>query len=213
MPSLPATSLVNCEILMKGSIAAEGASVRNVEFVFHFKRTTNVNPVDKGHIAAAFQSSIGAAVLAALNAAYTQSANWVRFLDDALDNYGSTTEAGVGAITGDPLGDFVAVVLQLKTGLRGKSYRGSKHFAPASESDSIGNTINAGAQTNFNAIGTAILAGFTDSDGNIWLPTIFSRHLSQVQTNPTTVVANQITSFVLNKTLGTMRRRKSKTVT
>ena len=197
---------------MKGSIAAEGASVRNVEFVFHFKRTTNVHAVDKGHIAAAFQTAIGSVVLAALNIAYTQTANWVRFLDDALDSYQSTTEAGVGAITGDPLGDLVAVVLQLKTGMRGKSYNGSKHFAPASESDSIGNTINAGAQTNFNAIGTAIVAGFTDSDGNVWLPTIFSRHLSQVRTNPTTVIANQVTSTLLNKTLGTMRRRKSKTV-
>lgn len=211
--ALPSSQIINIEVLMKGtSSASSGGTAKNIENVFHFMRTTNTNPVDKGHIATAFNAGIGAAMIAALNVRYTQTGIWVRYIDDALDAYSVSPVSGVGAITGDSMPDYVSVVIQLKTALRGKSFRGSKHFSPCSESDSAGDVLTTGAVTNFTAIATEILAGFTDSDGNVWVSTVLSRKESTLTPNPTTIVNTPVTSVLLNKSTGTERRRKIRTV-
>lgn len=204
------------EIITKGYAVARGGDVKKFFNIFHFRRTTTVNVLVKANIEGEFNLTVGAAMLAALNVDYTQTAISVRFFENPLDAEEAISETGVGAIGGDRGPDFQAVTIQLKTGVRGKPYRGSKHFGPVAESDTTGDCLVAGAVTRYNAIGGAITTGFTDSDGNIWVPGLKggTRPGSPAQylTVPTTTVWTDITTWLLNKSLGTMRRRRVSTV-
>lgn len=210
-------NLINyVEIVSQATAVARGGGVKNIFNVYHFRRTTTANPVVKANIQTAFQTSIMTPVLAAVNVDYTQSANTLRFFEDPTDAPVSTPQSGVGAISGDRLPDFSAVVIQLKTGARGKVGRGSKHYGPIAESDTTGDDLVAGSVTRFQTLGAAIVAGFTDSNGNVWVPGLKGapRLLSPAQylVAPTTTVWTDIVSYLLNKSLGTMKRRKIKTV-
>lgn len=213
MPVIPSNELIHVEIVMAGVVSGTGVSAKNFFNVFHFRRTNLGLPVDKGQIEAAFQTAIADGIVALLNAAYVQSYNSVRFLDDATDPPEITTHSTAGGITGAAQENFDAVTVQIKTGYRGKNGRGAKHFGPLSNADSVGNTLTSGAITAWQAAMAAYLAGFVDAGANQWLPVIFSRKLSFIKSNPTTVFTNDVTRVVLNKTLGTMRRRKIRTVT
>lgn len=204
---------MNAQVVAYGVSASQGGGTKNIVNVFNFQRTTDVNPLSKTNIEGAFNTAIMTPMLAALSVDYTQTHVTVRFIDDALDAPASVTRAGVGAIAGERLPDYNAAVVQLKTSLRGRRYRGSKHFGPIAESDTDGDLLVPAAQTRFNTLGTAIVTGFTDADGNVWKSTIVSSMPpAQYKVNPTTVVATIVISKVLNKSVGTMRRRKVKTV-
>jgi hypothetical protein len=201
------------EIIVYAYATAIGGTVKNVVNVLHFMRNATILPVDKSDIETTFQSSTWDTVLAALSVSYTQTNTTVRFFDDALDAPISFVEAGVGAIAGDRLPDYNAVTIQLRTAFRGKSYRGSKHLGPIAESSTTGDLLAGGAVTLFEDVGAALVAGFTDGNGNLWVPVIrSSKPPAQYRVNPTTVVANAVISYRLNKSLGTMRRRKVRTV-
>jgi len=204
------------EIVAQAYAVARGGGVKKFYNIYHFRRSATTFPLSKSNINTAFQASIGAAVLAALNVDYTQTANTLRFFENPLDEPLAIPESGVGAISGDRLPDFAAVVTQLKSGIRGKPYRGSKHYGPIAESDTTGDDLVSGAVTRFNAIITAIIAGFTDSDGNVWVPGIKGGvrfgSAAQYEVAPTTTVWTDIINGILNKSLGTMRRRKIQTV-
>jgi hypothetical protein len=209
---LPSTSYNYVEIAMLGTSPALGSNAKPIDNIYHFKRQTNVPPISKTNIESSFQTWIATPVLATLSIGYTQTFNAVRLIDDALDPPALFPEAGVGAISGDRLPDFNSVVIRYTTGLRGRSYRGSKHFGPIAESQTLGDALTSGAITLWNAVRTALISGFTDTDGNIWSLVVLSRKQSKLMVNPTTVVANVINATKLNDTLGTMRRRKVKTV-
>lgn len=210
MPISP--TLITCiEIQMHGVVVAGGSNAKTSVSTWHYRRTTNTNPLSKANIESGFNGATTTAILAALNARYTQAFNTVRFVDDALDAPSQVTRAGVGAISGESLTTAESAYLLYRTGLRGKSYRGSKKLFPFSESDTTLATAdlwNAGALTRLAAINTAFLAGFTDSDGNVWKACVLSRKLSTLATNPTTVVINDITTALVNKRVGTMKKRK-----
>lgn len=207
---IPPNQVEVVEIQQRGIIAAGGSSSVNTNFSWFFKRTSTVPPIDHEKIDIGFQAAIGTVVAAALNARWSQQNNAVRWVNDALDAPMYYPHVLAGSIAGDSMAATLSVYLLLRTGIRGKSYRGSKHLAPASESDTTGggdDILNAAALVRFNNIAGAVLAGFTDTNGNTWVPVIVSRKLSQLVTNPTTVVANQVTSILTNRRLGRMKRR------
>jgi hypothetical protein len=208
--SIPSSQVTDIEIQVRGVIASAGSSAKATNFSFHYKRYATVFPVDHVHINTAFQAAVAVKIGLALNHRWTQSLNTVRFVNDALDAPVFVNEAVVGAIAGDSMATHLTVYMLLKTGIKGKSYRGSKHFAPCSEADTTtggDDILNAAAIITFGNLAAAILAGFTDSDGNVWVPSVLSRFLSQLKTNPTTVVSNQVTAVLVNKRLGRMKRR------
>ena len=204
------------EIVSQAYAVARGGGVKNFFNIYHFRRTTTANPLVRANVQTAFQTAIMAPVLAALNVDYTQTGNTLRFFEDPTDAPITVSQTGVGAIAGDRLPDFSAVVVQLKTGVRGKAGRGSKHYGPIAESDTTGDDLVTGSVTRFDAVGAAIVAGFTDSDGNIWVPGLKGAKRigspAQYIIAPTTTVWTDVTSSLLNKSLGTMRHRKIKTV-
>jgi len=211
--SIPVADIEVAEIQMRGIITGGGAGEVRTSFVFHFRRTANVIAPVKASINTAFQAIISAPIAAALNEDWEGTTNTVRYIDDALDAPAEFSNADVGAITGDRLSSALAAYLLMRTGVKGREYRGSKHLGPFSETDVTHATgcdiFNAGAVTRLTTICTAILGGFTDSTGNIWVPVIVSRKLSQLQFDPTIVVRNDVIQILPNKRVGTETRRKA----
>lgn len=190
--------------------AAGGISVPTVN-VFHFRRTTFVNVFSKGAFEAAFQTNIMASIKAALNIRWNHTMTRVRCINDADDPYQDTIYTETGAITGDSLPSDQSAYLLLRSGVRGRNYRGNKHLGPMSESDTTttSDIFNGGAMTRLAAIGTALVAGFTTGAPVVtYVPCIVSRKGSQTKTNPTTVVSNDVIQVLVNKRVGSMKRRK-----
>jgi hypothetical protein len=204
------------EIKTVCNVTAAGSNTIITNLITHWRRTATVLTVPKTPIDTIYQSSIYVPVAAALNARSVQARNEIRYLDDANDPYTSFSHAVVGSIAGDAMATQDAAFLLLRTALRGRSYRGSKHLGPMSESDSTAGTenlFNAACLARLATIAAAILAGFTDSTGNVWLPVIVSRRPpSQLSVNPTTVVKNDVTAALVKKTIGSMLHRKAKSI-
>jgi hypothetical protein len=208
---IPSNQITHVEIKVNAHSAAGGSTVKQFVNTFHFRRTGTVLAVPKGPIDTAFQAAIMVPVLAALNLRYVQTFNTVRYLNDALDPPNQFNHANVGGVAGDsmPLHNYVFTLF--RTGLRGKSFRGGVRLGPIAESATTTGTddiLNAGAIALFAAVNAAILAGFTDATGNIWLPSLVSRKLSQLTKNPTNVQANDVSAVLTNKRIGKMKRRE-----
>lgn len=210
---IPLNQVTVAEIQLRGLITGGGAGEVRTNFVFHFRRTAvAVDPV-KASINTAFQGAISAPIAAALNEDWEARINAIRYVNDALDAPTEFTNSDEGAITGDRLQSYSTAYLLMRSAVRGREYRGSKHLGPFSETDVTHATgcdiFNAAAMTRLNTIATAIQDGFTDSTGNIWVPCILSRKLSELQDNPTTVITNDVVQVLVNQRLGTEIRRKA----
>lgn len=209
--SIPAIEQEVVEIVQKGTVAAAGSNAKYSEQVLHFRRTPTITPVDKSNVEAAYQVAIGGTIALALNERYTQQFVSVRIVNDALDQPVEFAENDAGAVTGDSMALTTSAYLIKRTGIRGRSYMGSLKLYPLSESQTTNGTddeLNAGALTVFGNVASAILAGFTDSDGNNWVPVVLSRKLSTLTSNPTNVVASTVVSIAVRKTMGVMRHRR-----
>jgi len=211
---MPYTPIVGSivEIAAQGIMAAAGSSSKNVASIFHYRLATLTAPATKTAVEAAFQTAIMIPFTNAASNRYTQTANLVRFVDDALDSPTSTTRAVAGAIATDSQPTLAAVYMLFRTAKRGKSYRGSKHFPAVSEIDSTGDILTGGGLALWQTLRTAVATALTDALGNVWNLSLLSRTLSSLTVNPTTVIANDVTTVLLNKTIGTMRRRRVATV-
>jgi len=204
---IPLADVRVAEIVMKGLIAAGGSNAVPTAFVFHYRRlATSVDP-SKSALNTIFSSTVAAPIAAALNVDWSGSLHDIRWVNDATDQYASFTATEVGAITGDRLSSFTAAYILLRTGLRGRKYRGAKHFGPMSESDIGDDVYQAGALTRLNAILAAMLTTLTDSTGNQWKLAILSRKLSSMKDNPTTIITNDVTQGLVRASIGTMRGR------
>lgn len=205
-----ASTSVCVEIATLAVAASEGGGVKNFANIYHFRRPSPTGTLNKANVETAFNTAITPSVLAALSIDYTQTMDNVRMIDDALDPILSVTRSGVGGRGGERLPDFCAVGMRMNSATRGRFARGSKHYGPIAESDSIGDVfLNPAAIARFQAIAAAVLAGFTDSDGNLWQPVILSRKPpAQYLTNPVTLVTYPCIACIVNKTIGIMKRRK-----
>jgi len=204
------------EIKTVANCASAGSNSRTINIVSHWRRTGIVLTVPKTPIDTAYQAAIAVPIFAALNLRCTQSNNQIRYMDNADDPYNLIAHAVVGSIAGDSMPTDQAAYLLFRTALRGRSYRGSKHLAPMSETDTTvasDDLFNAACLARLATIAAAFVAGFTDSTGNVWVPCILSRRPpAQYSINPTTVVSNDVTSVLVKKTVGSMLHRKVKSV-
>lgn len=199
------------EIISYATLAAGGASTRPANNVWHYYRNNTTPPFSKAHVEAVFQTSVMADLLLCLSTAYGQTKTTVRCFDDALDAPVGFAETGVGALTTARSPDFEAATMRLNTGLRGKPFRGFKHFSGLVEASSLGDALTSGALTLFNGVCAALMTGLTDLDGNNWIPGIkTNKSPAQYKTNPTNVIFTPLTSATMNPLLTTMRRRRAK---
>lgn len=208
-----------CEIISYATVVARGGGTKNVQNVFHFRRTAAALPVVATAIEAAFNTDIMSKVLLHLSVDYVQARNTVRFFEDADHSPVPVSRAGVGAIVGQRYETFTSSLLVLKTTQRGQSGIGKKFFGPLGESQINGDTLEATAVTTLTDIGTALMAGFTDATGNLWVPGLkggkrkYIEPGPQYRVNPTVTYWLDVVTFIANKSLSTMRRRRIKTVT
>jgi len=213
MPPAPVV-FFTAEIVMKGAAAAAGGSSVPINNVYHFQRRSSANPLSAVNVEAAFDAAIAAPVLAFLNARYGQTTTDVRFLESTSSPVTTVARTGVGAIPNDSMASECVAYLNVRTQYRGKSYKGNKKYGPLSETDSTttSDVLNAGAITRLGAIATALLAGFTDSDGNVWDYGILSRSFSVLDANPVTIEWNKATLIQARHSIGGMDKRKIKSV-
>lgn len=212
---IPANQITHVEVFAKMIATSGGSNNRNLSPVFVYRRTSTVNPVTKAAFESVFQSTVCIPLLAALNNRVTQVANDVRWVNDALDAPVPVARAVVGGVAGDSMAMQAAVYVLFRTGLRGKSYRGSKHFGVISEADTTApdsDILNAAALARFATLVTALGTPLVDANGNTWVPSILSRIQSKLVKNPTDVKANDVSLVLLNKRIGRMSRREVKSV-
>jgi len=208
-----AAQLRTVEIVIKGLASAQGSDSQEVINVFHFRRTATTNDVVKGNVGTAFTTAVVTPLIAALNVTYGVSELYIRMLEDVTDAYHVHTVAGAplaGAITGDRRKPSESAFLLLKTPYRGRSYRGSKRLGPMSESDTTAGTadlFNAACLTRLTTIADAIMAGFASSEGNNWVPVIWSRKQSDMTTVPATVQSYDLSQILVNKRIGSQKSR------
>lgn len=211
MPYVPVLGSI-AEVIMKGVYAAAGSSSKNIASVFHYRLGLIAAPPTKTALEAKFQLVVGAAFIAAANVRYTQQSTSVRWIDDATDPAVDFAESGPGAIATDSLPVDECVSMLFRTGLRGKSYRGAKRFVGANEIDTTGDVLTGAGLARWQTLQTACFTTLVDALGNNWVPSVLARSLSILDSNPTNVVANDVTQVLLNKNTGVMRRRRVTTV-
>lgn len=213
-PFAGVTSYIEIKTLL--SVTAGGSNGKTLNIISHWRRTATTATLNKTNIDTAYQAAIAVPIFAALNARATQTFNQIRSMDDANDGYLAVAHAVVGSIAGDSEMTDVAAFMLFRTNLRQRSGRGNKHFAPMSESDKTSGTDdvwNAGCLARLATIAAAFIAGFTDANGNVWVPCIMSRRPpAQYAINPTTIVSNDVVQAVANKRIGSMNHRKVKSV-
>lgn len=200
------------EVSLTGTIAAAGGTSVPLAMVFMFRRTSFTNPVSKSEIADAFDTAYMGTLKAAMNNRANISAIKVRCVNDAEDLAHSKTVDHDGAIATDSLPSDSVAVIQLKSAVRGKWAQGRKYFGPLSEADTTGDVLTGDGLTRMQAVRDKMDDGFTDASGNTYVPAVLSRKYSQIASNPTTVVVNDIVSCVLNKNISRLGRRKQRTV-
>lgn len=212
--SIPLTSVLTAEIVLKGVLAAGGSNAKNCANVFHYRRTgTSVDPV-KASLWTIFNSTIVQELLDLLNVDVGSVSGQIRWVDDAEDTYSDHTPTpnAAGQVTGERYPSVVCVSCLFRTAKRGRNYRGAKRFFGISEADGVDDVLSGTPLTNWTTFKALLDDPLTDSDGNVWNPCVLSRSLSQLTANPTTVVRNDITAVLLNKNLGRMDRRRVATV-
>ena len=211
--SIPAGSIQNVSINILGTLATGGSSVTPAQNLFTYRRLATTAPFTKTAVNTIFQTNVITPLLAATNVRYTPTNLSIRVLDDFNDAEAIFAVAGNGAIATDSYASNAAVYMLYRTALRGRSFRGSKHFAGLSEVDTTADILTGAGLVRWQALQTACLGVLVDANGNTWVPTVLSRKLSQLNALPlATVVANDVIDVLLDLNVGTMRKRRSKTI-
>lgn len=205
MPTL--TNVV--EIVMQTTLTETGGS-KNCWNVYHY-RLASGSLDSRAAIATAWLSAVQSVIIGQLSADVQDVAALCRLVDDATESY-STVAAGVpGSIALPRLPGDLAIVLPFRCVTRGKSFRGRKHYRGIPTASVTKDELNAGAVTAWAAVVTALQATVTSANGSTYVPVVMSRTLSQIKTNPTTIIGSDVNAVLLNKTIGTFRRSKEKT--
>lgn len=204
--------VTHARVEVRAVFAAAGGSAKKVIIKFDYRRIATVNVPSKADLAAAFAAGPYAAILTAANVRFGNGVAYIRWLNDAQNPFVPFVLAGAGATVTDSLPSYNAIYMLLSTAVRGRSYMGSKHFPGGSESDTTGDLLSGGGLANWQAVQTAILTPITDATPNTWKLCVVSGKLSQIKVNPTFMSSEDVTVVVLDKSLGTMRRRKIATV-
>jgi len=195
-----------------GVLSPDGETPRKCYNTFDFRRTSNSLAFSGASLGAAMKAALMTPLLAATTSLYNPTAIDVRALDDPTDAYVRTAFNNPGTQDADQYAADTAVYLQLLSGIRGRSYNGSKHFGGGSEDNITSGYLNADGVTLWTAMKTLLTTwattGLTDGIGNVWKLVIVSRTLSNLAATPAIFTGAAITSVLLNKRVGTMGRRR-----
>lgn len=198
------------ELKMNGIVAASSGGNKPFSFVFHYRLTSVAIPTP-ADVITRFDNVIAPGIVNLLNVDWTGTTYDCRNMEDAFTQYFSATNGQVGATTGDRLPMDMAVAMLYRTTERGRNFRGGKHFGPITEADTLKDELTTGKLTSWQAVAAALKVDLASGAWNL-RPIVFSPTLSQTRTNPTRLVGAEVSNILVNKTIGTMRRRRERTV-
>lgn len=211
-PLPPVTDPV-IEIIIKGTSADGGAGLRPCQNVFYYRQTTLSAAINKTNVASGFRAKVIVPLLLAANVRYTPNAVTIRNVQDVADFPSRIVQAGAGAIATDSLPSDSAVAFILTSNTRGKMCLGRKHFGMANEIDTTQDVLTGAGLTNWGNMRGPISTPFMDLDGNVWTPFILSRTAKFTSfITPVVIFGANCTGARLILNVGTMRRRRSKTL-
>lgn len=201
------------ELVHTGEIAAGGGNSEKSVNVWHYKRTAFVLPVDKAAVYTAWKAAIGDKIILALSERYVSQNVKIRIIDDPEDKFSIHAFTDPGAVAGESLPSHHCVLMNLHTATRGRYAQGRKFFSPIAEADHEDDVLDASGIALWATVKTAVLAGFTDTTGNVWKSTIVSKFYSELTTSPAYIESYQVNEVVVNKTLAILTGRRSRVVT
>lgn len=194
-------------------LMSNGASQPDIN-VLHF-RTNTIFP---GGALATLNANIWGAIngpwQAVKSDSYTLTNSIMQYMDDPTSAKDIITLGVTGTILTDRSAAFNAGVIRKLSGLVGRSYRGSIHVGSLPESFTTKDQLNVTGLAAYDALIAAMgtwLAGVTDGV-NLFYPIILSTLQSNLIANPSIFTGSYVTSFVRNLKVGTMKRRKEKSV-
>jgi hypothetical protein len=199
------------EIIVQGTVVETTGGAKNIFNVFHyFQNPTVPGPQTAIAVANQFLASIFAGIAARLSAGYVPNQTLCRYLDLTTNPLLTANPPQAGAIILPRLAATQAVVTPLRSASRGKNFRGTKHFGPIPAASVVSDELVAAEVTAWQALLPGFAAAITVG-GQTYSPCIVSRSLSQLRLDPVVIQGAIVIQALLNKTIGTMRRRKEKT--
>lgn len=197
------------EIVMKETLA-ETARIKQVWNVFHYQLTSGSMDT-MGQILGQFESTVYTFALAQQTADISLYEMDARVIDDATQQYFvQPTGPTAGGIALPRLPGDLSITLPYKCATRGKSFKGRKMFRGVPTASVLKDELTAGATTAWQAVATKLAAPLVGTTGT-YTPVVVSRILSQLKTNPTTIIGSTVTQVLVNKTIGTFRKAKEPT--
>lgn len=200
------------EIVVRGTLTPATTNVVNAVSVFNFRRLTNSLAFDPADIASTFKADWEATYKAVVCPEYAFNQYECRQMDDPTAATAIEPTAAVGTLAQDLYASDDGIYYQLKTGYRGRSYMGAKHFGGFAESHVDKGYLNTAGRTAWDTVRTVMLnwttAGLVDTATNIWKLCIVSRVLSNLVASPAVFTGADVTSIVGNGRIGTMGRRR-----
>jgi len=197
------------EIVVKTTLA-ETARIKNCFAVFHYWLTGGTLDT-MSQLIGDFESKVYSFVLAQQSADISLYEIDARLIDDVTIQY---TRVAMGPTAGGialpRLPGDLAIVTPYQCATRGKSFRGSKHFRGVPTASVLKDELTAAATTAWQAVAVKLLTPFSSTTGT-YTPIVLSRVLSQLKTNPTTIIGSSVSAVLVNKTIGTMRKSKEPT--
>lgn len=182
-----------------------------MENTFGFVCVTNVGGDDLTNLASAFKTAMVKGTSGGLLYVMTpeKSCSKLTVTDvvpgtEASIDY--TFPAVVGASAEDPLPPQCAALYTLRTGTKGRSYRGRLYHPGGGEADQSNGQWAGATVTALQTISTQLLAVFGPAGSNgDWRLAIISR--SHNKTKRAVPIATQVTSITVSSTIRTQRRR------
>lgn len=208
----PATPLFAEMVLQEYVVDANGNSSNFVN-VFHYQNQNPGTVCTELALMTVLRTAMSGPLASALSIASLGKNQKLRFMDNPLSGYIAGTIFAAGTVTGDRLPTFNAAVTQCRTGVRGRSFKGSKHWGPVAESHTTLDELNAAALIFWTAVSGIITnggAGFAVTGGSLWKLIVLSTTLSDLVSNPCVFTGAVVTTTTTNKEIGTMRRRKER---
>ncbi len=215
------------QIVFRGTVTFQNGFVKSLSSAWDYMYDSGAVPVlaDKLTLVTAgggWQAVVQALLLAALNIRWTSVGVDVRWLDVYNDAFTRAASfATVGGSAGDSLPLDNCVTIRKQSGDRGRNYRGSWHFGPVSEADTLKDEITNAAPSGVGVtnwatnLKPALVASITNG-ASVFKPFILSQSISQLK-NPAEFGPLNIKGsgplvgpLPVNLTLGTMRKRKER---
>ena len=209
MPILGLTA----SIAATGQVTSLSGKVRNLVNVFSYEHTAG--PLDSNwplNLIQQFEAVVWSQVTALLSSSYFGNQYHVYTDPHLTPPAPYTFGVGVGgAVAGDRLPLSFAVSVHVRSGLRGRNYRGTKRYGPVPDSHYSADELTAAGLAAWQAAAATFLSALTSPAADVWKPVVLSRDLS-ASGPPASYVGAALTSVEVVPAIGNSRHRKERTV-